>query len=359
MSSAEPDFLLAKAKQTVEQKRRVRIVGMILPGVLGGLLFVVHSMFYGVLMDSNLVLPVGLLSIGLIGVSAGFVVINYLQTGFALTKEYEVEAELAKLKDPSSMAGMLGPEIRMLKIKRSNYPVDELSGLRDEVEKIKGIVDSDAFMKISEADSDFRRAFLNNSAAEIADKANAILASKVHQSVSSSLTCTRFEECRVRLMQEIRDLNRKGDINLAIGAGISAAGILLLGVTLVYETAESKDIISLVSHYLPRLSLIILIEVLAYFFLRLYKAGLAEVKYFQNELTNIEAKQIATDVAREAGDNTLIGVVVTKLAETERNHVLTKDQTTVELEKARLESDSKVAFGKFVTDFFQKVKPSS
>lgn len=192
MSSAEPDFLLAKAKQTVEQKRRVRIVGMILPGVLGGLLFVVHSMFYGVLMDSNLVLPVGLLSIGLIGVSAGFVVINYLQTGFALTKEYEVEAELAKLKDPSSMAGMLGPQIRMLKVKRSNYPADELSGLRDEVEKIKGLVDSDAFMKISEADSDFRRAFLNNSAAEIADKANAILASKVHQSVSSSLTYTRF-----------------------------------------------------------------------------------------------------------------------------------------------------------------------
>ncbi|MNM80418.1 hypothetical protein D3C81_923880 [compost metagenome] len=64
-------------------------------------------------------------------------------------------------------------------------------------------------------------------------------------------------------------------------------------------------------------------------------------------------------MARETGDSALIGVVTTKLADVERNHILNKDQTTVELEKAKLESESKVAFGKVVSDFFQKVRPSA
>ncbi len=356
MSSAEPDLLLTKAKYTVERKRRVRILGMIVPGLLGGLLFVVHSLFYNLLDAFNLLLPVGFTSIALIGVSAGFVVINYLQTGFALTKEDEVDVVLAQLKDPESMAGILARKTTAYEIKGSNFLADEVSVLRKKFDDLKSSVDFGRLKSVSEADSEFRQEFLENSASEVANKAFAILHSKVSSSVVSELTDRQFEECRVRLMQEIRDLNRKGETNLAIGAGISAVGIILLGGTLIWQGVESKDVIVLLNHYMPRLSLIILIEVLAYFFLRLYKANLAEVKYFQNELTNVESRQMAANFARETGDNALMGVVLTKLADTERNHILTKDQTTVELEKAKLESESKVAFGKFVTDFFQKVK---
>jgi len=44
-----------------------------------------------------------------------------------------------------------------------------------------------------------------------------------------------------------------------------------------------------------------LIELFAYFFLKLYKSDLSEIKYFQNELTNVEMRYAAVRLA-DAGD---------------------------------------------------------
>ena len=109
-----------------------------------------------------------------------------------------------------------------------------------------------------------------------------------------------------------------------------------------------------ISHFVPRLTLVILIELFAYFFLSLYKASLAEIKYFQNELTNIESKELALQAALNSGEASMISDIVSKLALTERNHILSKDQTTVELERARLEKDSKSEIAKYVAELFQK-----
>lgn len=358
MSSAEPDILLARARHAVEKSRRARIVKMILPGFVGVLLFIALSVFDEVLYRYSLNIPFGLLSIILIGVSTGFVVITYLQTGFVLTKEVELEAELAKLR-PVTFKSVLNRAVGENPGPAPNVTLLELAELRSEVGALKSSVNAQAALESDEASREFKYKFISDSAKDVAEKAHEIISSKVARVVRSSLILQNFEECRRRLLEEIENLNRRGNINLALGAGTSVVGILLLGITLVYEVTESKDIYGLVSHYLPRLSLIVLIEIFAYFFLRLYKSGLSEIKYFQNELTNVEAKQIALNVAREASDSALIGVVATKLADTERNHILFKNQTTVELEKAKLESESKVAFGKFVSDFFQKIKPST
>lgn len=45
-----------------------------------------------------------------------------------------------------------------------------------------------------------------------------------------------------------------------------------------------------------------MIELFAYFFLSLYRTSLQKIKYFQNELTNIEAKQIALRAALSYGE---------------------------------------------------------
>lgn len=92
-------------------------------------------------------------------------------------------------------------------------------------------------------------------------------------------------------------------------------------------------------HFGPRLTLALFLQIFAYFFLRLYKSSLSEIKYYQNELTNIETKRLALNVALRKDGTDLLKEVVTNLLATERNHILTKDQTTVELEKARLEKD--------------------
>ena len=47
----------------------------------------------------------------------------------------------------------------------------------------------------------------------------------------------------------------------------------------------------------------IFIEVFSFFFLKLYKSGLADILYYQNELTNLESKFLALELA-SLGRNT-------------------------------------------------------
>jgi len=80
-----------------------------------------------------------------------------------------------------------------------------------------------------------------------------------------------------------------------------------------------------------------MIELFAFFFLSLYRTGLGEIKYFQNEITNIEAKHAALQASQRLDKEETQAAIILLLAGTERNNIMTKDQTTVELEKIRLE----------------------
>lgn len=57
------------------------------------------------------------------------------------------------------------------------------------------------------------------------------------------------------------------------------------------------DPVKLASHYVPWLTLVIFIEVFAFFFLRLYRATLVETRAYQDQLTDISLHQVAVEVA--------------------------------------------------------------
>lgn len=172
---------------------------------------------------------------------------------------------------------------------------------------------------------------------------------------TSRIVALRFDEARARLSSQIANLNRRGNVNLLIGIAISLTGMLVL-VQFIYaqshlfpadwqanhtEDQLMRSITLYMIAFLPRLSFVFIIELFAYFFLKLYKASLSEVKYFQNEITNMEAKHFALLVATEQQENaTAISKVVDSMVETERNHILEKGQTTVDLEMARIERKS-------------------
>ncbi|MGF1845302.1 hypothetical protein L4C39_19345 [Vibrio clamense] len=171
-----------------------------------------------------------------------------------------------------------------------------------------------------------------------------------------------------RLFREISDLRLRANINLLIGMAITAGGLYLLWTTvsmvdssellkqLASEGSESntKFIKNLVLPILPRIMLIIFIEIFAYFFLRLYKNGLAEIKYFQNELTNVESKLSAVNYALATGNDDALQISISSLANTERNFILEKGQTTVELEKAKSESELTRNIIKTVPNLFKQ-----
>jgi hypothetical protein len=97
---------------------------------------------------------------------------------------------------------------------------------------------------------------------------------------------------------EISRLGRQANMNLVMGILTAVFGIGLLA---YYGTGFTSRIgkmnINALSipavfgtellSFLPRLSTVLLIELFAFFFLRLYRGSLAEIKYFQNEATNL------------------------------------------------------------------------
>lgn len=173
-----------------------------------------------------------------------------------------------------------------------------------------------------------------------------------------------------RLRREIDDLRLRSNINLLIGMSITAGGLYLLWNTvsmvdasvllkeLASEGQESnaKFLKNLILPIIPRMLLIIFVEVFAYFFLRLYKVGLSEIKYFQNELTNVESKLAALQFSYVTKNEECLKVAVESLSRTERNFVLEKGQTTVELERAKSESELTRNIIKTIPSFFEQNK---
>jgi len=155
-----------------------------------------------------------------------------------------------------------------------------------------------------------------------------------------------------RINEEIRKLNLRANISLTIGMIISFLGIYMLFISIDMFNSESfltyshqgerikKDSIEIFIQMLPRLSFVFIIELFAYFFLQLYKTGLDEIKYFQNELTNIESKLIAVEVAYITKNDESMKEALKVLVETERNFILKKGESTIELKREKIESNN-------------------
>jgi len=146
-----------------------------------------------------------------------------------------------------------------------------------------------------------------------------------------------FENTIGRLREELFSLSKRSNLNLAIGIVTTLVGLSLLGMFVVESSLKFESTLKFIESFVPRLSLVVLIEIFAYFFLRLYKDTLLEIKYFQNEITNLESRHLATEIALENGIEEAIKESISELLSTERNHILNKGQTTVEIEKARTE----------------------
>jgi predicted transcriptional regulator len=159
-----------------------------------------------------------------------------------------------------------------------------------------------------------------------------------------------------RLKDEIEALGRRGNVNLALGVFTTVVGLILLTVFIFKNEQSTTEAVSYAVNFFPRLTLVIFIEIFAYFFLRLYKAGLSEIKYFQNELTNLESRHVALIAALRYESVNVISKVIETLAKTERNHILEKGQTTTEIAKMQLEKNQFVEVAQTLASLAPKSK---
>lgn len=138
-----------------------------------------------------------------------------------------------------------------------------------------------------------------------------------------------------RFHSEINNLNSKSNYNLTIGLIATTIGALFLLFTIILPPATNQDHWIYITQLVTRFSIIIFFEFFAFFFLRLYKNIQEDIKYYQNEISNIELKTFAVMITLANNDISLLKPIIEQLATTERNFVLKKGETTVGLEREK------------------------
>ena len=143
---------------------------------------------------------------------------------------------------------------------------------------------------------------------------------------------------------------------MAIGSIVAVVGAVLLFAFTVVEGAEKehRDLFEAALYFVPRLSLVLIVEVFAYFFLRLYSLSLSAIKYFQNEITTWESTLLSLCTATQIGRRRIVERLIMEIARTERNHVLRKGETTVGHERWRAERQEDASVGRAVLKMWRR-----
>lgn len=197
---------------------------------------------------------------------------------------------------------------------------------------------------------------IEQGASEVLEEVRARVAKDYEQTVLAEI----LEAPQKRLEQEIAELRRRSNVNLFIGIVLGLAGLAILGWVAFRDSSTSVvSNVDFLRAHVPRISLGILVEFLAYFFLRLYKAAAAEVRYYHNELTNHESRMTAVELTWMRGDQAAITGLITSMLAIERNFILTKEQTTSDLEARKLEVQANEAVIRSLTDVIKNFSPSS
>lgn len=126
-------------------------------------------------------------------------------------------------------------------------------------------------------------------------------------------------ESRARLVEETDRLSSRSVLNLTIGILIALVGVVILVVALfVFVPKEvPSGIYEFSSIYLSRFLLVISVQVLAAFFLRMYVSMERDIKANKNEITNIELRYTAGLLANDK--KTSLKEIALILANEERN----------------------------------------
>ncbi len=338
----------------LEKKRRLRIITIILPALLGmGMLLfrVINPDFFSYSFERNFISMMILFSFA---VSAIGIIMLYLQTGFKKISRQEADFSVYK-KELDNMRSTLEKSNRTDKEKVDQLQKD-LEGLRDTINKQTVLTDFMSEEQKKELLDNFEARFIEDASSAVLEDLKTKVATSLEKSSTINEINNQFSQTNARLSRELSSLGRRGNLNLSLGIVTTVAGLIVLSYFVITYSHPADNALGFVTYFVPRISLIIFIELFAYFFLRLYKSSLSEIKYFQNEMTNIEAKQVALVVSFGLAEKKVCEHVITTLSNTERNYILNKGQTTIDLEKAKLDKEAVSSFIDKLTNFLKRAK---
>jgi hypothetical protein len=221
-----------------------------------------------------------------------------------------------------------------------NSAKSETTGGKDVMTEINVLRDElNEFKRLASNESDEENTAFFDTSKEEADDSDDLFSKYLDARINDGQNKYLTLDIHERVSYEIRRLSYSANLNLAVGSVITIAAVSALGYEVYFNSETYTGIIPLLSHYVPRISLVVLIEVFAFFFLRIYKANLAEIKYFHNEKTNIDLIFRAIEISADSNME-VKKLTIESLLKTERNFILKKDETTVDLQKNIIESNN-------------------
>ena len=191
----------------------------------------------------------------------------------------------------------------------------ELASVQKNVPNLKELSQTDREMLLEALKSQLKTVLASDVVRQMEEKYSA----KIANDAQVAQVRKGIVDTSLRLRAEIGALSRRANLNLVIGTLTTVVAVALLAYLVLGAAADYTNIPNLLSHFIPRISIAVFIEVFSFFFLKLYKASLHEIKYFQNELTNIEMRAVAVETALLAGHNKTTEPIVDQLIRTERN----------------------------------------
>lgn len=264
----------------------------------------------------------------LIGI--GLFLFAYLR-GDLITSDKVSKGLYETLINSSTMASV--PD-EMLHINR------EITNLKGIVEKIEGdprytkeLTSQEKASLRSELKNQLEGVLANDLVKQIEQKYSA----KIADDAQVSQIRKGFEITSLRLRQEIAALSRRSNVNLVIGVLTTVVAVGMLAYLVWGSTVSFTNLPNLLSHFIPRISVAVFIEIFSFFFLKLYKSNLEEIKYFQNELTNVEMKVIALEASLLSQENISTEPIIDQLIRTDRNILTLPVQGTSKNDVKQLE----------------------
>jgi len=145
---------------------------------------------------------------------------------------------------------------------------------------------------------------------------------------SSAIRYLRMSEKRLR--DASSTVTARGFLNLIIGIGFAVSALYFLHRAIedfsTFDVAGNPE--KAVAFIAIRLSLTLLVTAISYFFLSLYRTSLRDVRYYNNEITNISFRSVALALLGDYGKDDTLQKVVEKLITEDRNVETTEPSST-------------------------------
>lgn len=138
-----------------------------------------------------------------------------------------------------------------------------------------------------------------------------------------------MKNIKERLLRFQGDLGRKAASSLAWGLSTAVFGLIVLAAFIYSPPQGTWDNPVVIFHFAARLSLVAIIEVVAFFFLSQYRFTLLDEKYINNEISNAELRLLSIIVAAKLSSEAATENALGELSRTERNFALRKGEISV------------------------------